>query len=192
MSLNFNNKFIITLSVIILIFLISFIWIQIKIYSHFDDEILEQKDYIIVLGNKIQGNNPSLTLKNRLDEALVYLKKYHSKCILTGGLEDEENKAEARVMADYLISKGIDEKRLILEERSTNTKENMKLSKNLFPDDSKIGIITSDTHLFRSLYIAEKEGIKNISGHASKTPLGLYFRNMTKEYFSLIKYILGL
>lgn len=174
------------------VFIISFTWVQIGIGSHFKDKIGREKKYILVLGNAISENKPSQTLKYRLDEAYDYLKKYDSICIVTGGKSDGEKHSEARVMKDYLVKKGIDEKRILMEERSTNTKENMVLSQELIPSDSDIGIITSDTHLYRSLFIAEKEGLKNISGHAAKTQTPLYINNMTREYFLFIKYILGI
>ena len=51
-----------------------------------------------------------------------------TKAVLSGGKGDGESITEAQAMCNYLVEHGIDRERLILEEKSTNTTENLKFS----------------------------------------------------------------
>ena len=51
-----------------------------------------------------------------------------TKAVLSGGKGDGESITEAQAMCNYLVEHGIDRERLILEEKSTSTTENLKFS----------------------------------------------------------------
>src|SRR4051794_24589270 len=80
-------------------------------------------EYAIVLGAKVKkGNIPSLSLQYRLDAALAYANEYaHVKLVLSGGQGHDEDIEEAVVMRDFLLDNGINESRLIIEDKSTST-----------------------------------------------------------------------
>ncbi|TQR20585.1 YdcF family protein [Psychrobacillus vulpis] len=128
------------------------------------DDGLEPKadgsnEYAIVLGAKVKkGNIPSLALQYRLESALDYATKYpHVKIVLSGGQGSDEEIEEAVVMKNYLLENGIAEDRLIVEDQSTSTYENLLYSQKLLPDDvTSVTIITSDYHLQRAKILAEK------------------------------------
>ena len=78
-------------------------------------------------------------------------------------------------MYEYLVSQGIDETRLIKEDRSTNTNENLKYSfalleekSNKKPGNLRIGIVTNGFHVFRGTSIGKKMGWKQIEGVPAK------------------------
>ncbi|WP_277584599.1 YdcF family protein [Psychrobacillus antarcticus] len=150
--------------------------------------------YAIVLGAKVKkGNIPSLSLQYRLDTALAYAQKYpHVKFVLSGGQGHDEDIEEAVVMRDFLLENGIDESRLILENKSTSTYENLLLSQELLPSDiDSVTLITSDYHLQRAKILASKLGWES-DVVAAKTPKVVEFKVRTRERAALLKaYILG-
>ncbi|NME05494.1 YdcF family protein [Psychrobacillus sp. BL-248-WT-3] len=118
-------------------------------------------EYAIVLGAKVKkGHIPSLALLYRLEAALDYAEKYPSvKLVVTGGQGQDEDIEEAIVMKNYLVENGIMESRIIVEDQSTSTYENLLYSQQLLPDSvTSVTIITSDFHLQRAKIIAEGIG----------------------------------
>ena len=80
------------------------------------------KDVLIVLGCAVRGERVSLTLKLRLDAALEYLEHSpNTAVIVSGGKGDGENISEAEAMKRYLAAHGVDESRIITEDKSTST-----------------------------------------------------------------------
>lgn len=89
-------------------------------------------DYIIVLGAQVRESGPSAALKYRLDEAVEYLEDNPKTiCIVSGGQGANEPYSEAEGMAQYLKEQGIDASRILLEDKSLNTEQNMEYSKAL-------------------------------------------------------------
>lgn len=151
-------------------------------------------EYAIVLGAKVKkGNIPSLSLQYRLDAALAYAKEYtHVKLVLSGGQGHDEDIEEAVVMRDFLLENGIDESRLILENKSTSTYENLLFSQELLPSNiDSVTLITSDYHLQRAKILASKLGWES-DVVAAKTPKVVELKVRTRERAALLKaYILG-
>ena len=126
----------------------------------------------IVLGCEIRGDKPSPMMARRLTVAKTYLEEHpEAKAVLTGGLGEGESYTEAEVMERWLIAEGIDEARLILENKSASTEENIRFAKELMQEEElgpEVVIVTSDFHLYRGMYIAQHLGLEP-SGLASKT-----------------------
>ncbi len=127
---------------------------------------------IVVLGSKVNSYGPSLMTANRLKAAIKFMNDHpDTKCVLSGGQGPDEPFSEAKGMFDYMVSHGIDENRLYLEDRSTNTRENLKFSKELIEKEGlneNIAIVSNEFHLYRAGLIAKKLGIahSSISGHS--------------------------
>ena len=84
-------------------------------------------DYIIVLGCQIRGDWITKSLKNRLDAAYDYAcSNQDTRIIVSGGQVKGENKTEALAMYEYLCSRGISSERIVMEDKSTDTNENMR------------------------------------------------------------------
>lgn len=151
-------------------------------------------EYVIVLGAKVKkGNIPSLALQYRLDAALAYAKEYaHVKLVLSGGQGPDEDIEEAVVMREFLMNNGIEESRLILEDKATSTYENLLFSKEILPSDiNSITIITSDYHLQRAKILASKIGWES-DVVAAKTPKVVELKVRTRERVALLKaYTIG-
>ena len=157
--------------------------------SRFGDRGREDPDCLIVLGSQVRTDGPSLTLRYRLDTAAAYLEDHPDiPCILSGGQGPNEPCTEAEGMRDYLTSRGIDESRLILEERSSNTIENILFSKALLPEGAgSIAIITNDFHLFRGTRLAAAQGLPNVTGIAAPSVSFYLPNNMLRECMGIAK-----
>ena len=148
-------------------------------------------DYIIVLGAQVRESGPSAALKYRLDEAVEYLEDNPKTiCIVSGGQGANEPYSEAEGMAQYLKEQGIDASRILLEDKSLNTEQNMEYSKTLIKDGASVGIITNDFHLFRAKQIARKYGLDNVCGIAAKSTPVYLPNNMLREFLAEIKFLL--
>lgn len=148
-------------------------------------------DYIIVLGAQVRESGPSAALKYRLDEAVEYLEDNPKTiCIVSGGQGANEPYSEAEGMAQYLKEQGIDASRILLEDKSLNTEQNMEYSKALIKDGASAGIITNDFHLFRAKQIARKYGLDNICGIAAKSTPVYLPNNMLREFLAEIKFLM--
>lgn len=126
---------------------------------------------LIVLGCKVYGEHASRSLRERLDAALIYLKENpNSQCIVSGGMGEGEKISEAECMYRYLIKKGMDPSRIIKEDQSTSTRENLRFSKKIMEErgmGKNIAIATSEYHQYRASQIAKSLGfsVGAVSGH---------------------------
>ncbi len=146
-------------------------------------------DYIIVLGAQVKEKGPSAALKFRLDTAYDYLiENENTICIVSGGQGANEPYSEAQGMHDYLIGKGIPEERIIMEDKSTDTSENIAFSsKFLDMENDSVGIVTNNFHVFRGVHLAKHFGIKNVCGIAAPSNIYFQLNNMVREFFGIMK-----
>lgn len=144
-------------------------------------------EYAIILGAKVNGKNPSLTLRYRLEAAADYAEKYpHVRFVLSGGQGQDEEISEAQAMYEYLLHHGVSEDRMILEARSTSTYENLLYSKELLPELDAITIISSDFHLARARFLAKQLGWDSDTV-AAKTPDSVKVKVHFRERLALFK-----
>lgn len=113
-------------------------FLQYNIYKYGHMKAPDDADYIIVLGSKVNGTKPSYSLQYRIDKAAEYLKSHDKTiAIVSGGQGKGEDITEALAMKQGLMKQNIAEDRIIMEDRSTSTDENIKFSKPLIPDNMK-------------------------------------------------------
>lgn len=145
--------------------------------------------YIVVLGAQMKQNGPSVALARRLDCAYQYLTENpETLCVVSGGQGSNEPVSEAKGMYDYLVQKGIDGSRIIMEDVSTDTCENLAFSRKLIPQEiKKIGVVTSNFHVYRSRQLARRQGFDDAVGLGATS--GIYFlpNNMLREFFGMMK-----
>lgn len=146
-------------------------------------------DFCIVLGAQWKSNGPSEVLRRRLDKAVAYLvANPDTKVIVSGGQGHNENISEASGMREYLINAGIDANRILMEEKSSNTYENLVFSGELFDKaNDSVVIVTNNFHVFRTLAIARKQGYGNVEGLAASSLLGMAPNNLLREFLGVIK-----
>ena len=91
--------------------------------------VFDELSTIIILGACVKGKKITGALQKRLDKGVEYLLAHdNTKVIVSGGQGKGEEVTEAFAMKSYLVDKGIDEKRIIMEEKSRSTEENLKYS----------------------------------------------------------------
>lgn len=176
--------------------IVSFIIIESFVLSGFrtDDRAVTDVDYVVILGSGLKGTQLSLTLKERLDASLPYVNQHpKTPIIVSGGQGPGEDITESAAMKKYLLSRGIAEDRIKLENKSTSTRENLIFSRALMQGSEgnrpKIMIVTSDYHMFRAKYIAGTLGYE-AHGISAESPLYLKPINMIREYLAVIKALL--
>ena len=155
-------------------------------------EEARRADYVVVLGAQVVGNEPSRTLRARLDLALELMEENPDAVfIVAGGQGSDERDTEASVMYGYMARRGADLSRLYREDRSHNPRENLKnaaaIAQSLGLDSSRPALVTSEFHLCRARYIASTLGM-DACGVASRTePLPLMLNYALREVFAFVK-----
>lgn len=185
---------IVSVSVVLSLSIATYIWLGYEMNQATKNKANGTNDYLIILGAKVKpGGIPSLSLRNRLDEAASYLKQHqHVSAIVSGGQGADEDQTEASVMHDYLIAQGIAADRILLEDQSTSTYENLLFSKELLPaDTTHITIVSNDFHLKRATLLANKLNLQ-ADVIAAPTPKVVEAKSRLRERAALLKtYILG-
>ena len=145
---------------------------------------------VVVLGCRVYGERASLMLIERLDAAYEYLTEHEeSMCVLSGGKGPGENISEAECMYRYLVAKGIDPERLYQEDKSTDTRENLRFSKALIEEKGlypKIAIVTSEFHEYRAGQLAGELGMEYgaVPGH---TAFWLFPTYYVRELYAILE-----
>lgn len=118
----------------------------------------EGVDCIIVLGAQVKPTHPSLALAERIDAAYDYLVAHpNTIAIASGGQGPDEPISEAQCIFECLVEMGIEPERIILEDRSTSTAENLRYSALLIPESCEsVAIVTNNFHAFRGQSTARK------------------------------------
>lgn len=148
-------------------------------------------DYVIVLGAQVYESGPSRVLKYRLDKAAEYLEKNpDTVCIVSGGQGSNEPFAEAVGMAKYLEKNGVSAERIIVEDKSKTTEQNIKNSMAFISKNSSVGVITNNFHLYRALQICKKAGLDNVCGIAAGSTKLFLPNNMLREFLAEIKFVI--
>lgn len=118
------------------------------------------RDYILILGCRFRKDG-TLTplLRGRVDCAIAFWKDQLSatgkqaKFVPSGGQGADEVMPEAEAMKRYLLSQGVSEGDILVEDRSLNTYQNMAYSKAMILDrnpQAKVAYATTNYHVFRS------------------------------------------
>lgn len=161
--------------------------------------VKKQVNYIIVLGSGITSEEVPPLLKSRLDKAIEYFNKNPaSKFILSGGQGHDEPVSEAFAMKKYLLSQNIPEEKIIMEDQSTTTYENMLFSKRLIEVDwassshqgkqePVIIFSTNNYHVLRARLYARRVHLK---AEGVGAPTAFYFlpTALIREYVALLSH----
>ncbi|QOR36129.1 YdcF family protein [Clostridium sp. 'deep sea'] len=149
-------------------------------------------EYLLILGARVRGEKISLPLKLRLDKGYDYLTQYpNTKVIVSGGQGPGEDITEALAMKRYLEAKGINEKRIIMEDKSTSTFENIKFTREIIDkidntEKKTICIVTNDYHMFRSKMLASRNNFDPV-GIPCSTYWQSYISSYLRESIAFIK-----
>lgn len=147
-------------------------------------------DKVFVLGYQLEDNQMTSTLISRVDKAYEYAKKNpDSVIIVSGGITGKNTVSEASLMKNTLISYGVDENRIIAEENSKDTIENIKYCKNLISSGEDVVIISSHYHCARIKLIASEQGLE-VKTIGANCPLNLLMYQLMIEKFAMLGILL--
>lgn len=91
-------------------------------------------------------------------------------------------------MYEYLTRAGIEPERILIEDKSTNTYENLIFSGRLLDRErDRVVIVTNNFHMFRTLKIAEKQGFERAEGLAADSLAGMAPNNLLREFLGVLK-----
>lgn len=156
----------------------------------------ESCEYIVVLGAKVRQDGPSVSLMDRIRGAHAYLEANPEViAIVSGGQGPDEPMTEAACMREQLINLGIDPDRIWLEEKATSTWENLKFSLDLIESEtgvrpSKLGVVSSEYHLFRASLFAEACEVDFVGIPARTSRLSQMVNHFMREVAGVWHYIL--
>lgn len=169
--------------------LILFLAVEIVILSGMLMVPSEKLPVIIVLGACIRGRKITGALRRRLDKAVTYLEENpETLVIVSGGQGKGEDVTEAFAMREYLIQRGIEEKRIRMEEKSRTTRENLAFSRQLLKkNEGEVGIVTNNFHMYRAIKLAKLEGYKEVRGIVAGCDSVLFLNYMVREFFAILQ-----
>ncbi len=186
------KKLKVSVSVFLILTLIYFMTMHILISSEIENTPDSNADYAIVLGARLYGDIPSPSLVLRLEKAVEYLRvNPYTIVIVSGGQGKGESISEAEAMRRYLEKKGVLSERIIIEDKSTNTNENLELSfekAGIYgaSEESSFLIISSKYHLYRAKLLARRIGFE-ADVLPSEVPSSVKTASWIREYFALGK-----
>ena len=120
---------------------------------------------VIVPGCQVHDDGtPSVMLRSRIRAAYDYLAAHpEAVCVASGSMADDETISEASCIRNTLIAMGIAPERIVLEERSGSTYENMTYSAACIRDlglDVRVAVATDDFHQYRCRYYGRRSGLE--------------------------------
>ena len=153
------------------------------------------KDFLIVLGCGLRRDGtPTPVLRGRLDLALDFAQRQRAErgtepvFVVSGGQGPDEVCSEAESMRNYLLKKGVPAARIIVEDRSTDTAENMLFSKEkiwVVNPEAKVAFATTNYHVFRAGLKARRVKMRAV-GMGTKTRWYFWPNAAVREFVGLL------
>ncbi|MDR0488052.1 MAG: YdcF family protein [Propionibacteriaceae bacterium] len=149
-------------------------------------------DAVIVLGSGLVNNKVTPLLASRLEAGISLLKQAPDNdkplFVVSGGMGSDEARSEASAMAEYLVGKGIPEDKIIQEDQSRTTKENISNTKDLLTQagfTGRVVTVTNSFHAFRSALLLQRA---NLPGYAVGSPTARYYwpAAVIREYVAIL------
>ncbi len=151
------------------------------------------KDYLLILGCYVNPDGtPGGVLKGRIDRAVEFRKMQAEQTgknlvlVPSGGQGADEVISEAEAMKKYLIRRGVNEKDILTEDKSVNTRENIKFSDVLIrkrTKRAKVAFATTSYHVFRAGVIASDLGL-HFEGVGAKTRTCFWINAFAREFLA--------
>ena len=161
---------------------ISFLFVCFLAYAFVYSRVRSSRkvDFVIVLGSGLRGSRVPPLLASRLDRAKqVYdraIRRGRSPLIITsGGQGPDEDIPESHAMASYLIERGVPQNRVLREDKSTSTWENLTFSRELMvarQPKYRCLIVTNNFHAFRAALTARRA---KVNGQVVGSPTAAYY-----------------
>ncbi|GGE60374.1 YdcF family protein [Priestia taiwanensis] len=170
----------------------SFIFVSYLFYAifyHFQ-KVKYTPDFILILGSGLIGDKVPPLLASRLDKGMNEYIKYDRKpkIIVSGGQGPDELVSEAFAMKQYLLAKGMKDQDILMEDKSTNTFQNMLFSKRIMDNvkqEHKSIFVTNNYHVFRASIYARMAELK-CEGVGSQTARYYLPSAFLREYIGIL------
>lgn len=138
----------------------------------FEPEKLKGIEWVVVLGGGVTPDERltpagqlSLSSLSRLTEGLRILRRLPSARLLVSGGRVFNRVSEAEIMKKAAMDMGAEEKQIVLEEESKDTKDQAEMLKKSLGTKPFI-LITSAFHMKRAMTLFEKQGMQAIAAPA--------------------------
>ena len=155
----------------------------------------KDKDFLIILGCGLKKDgSPTPLLQGRIDRALEFAEKQKKETgrepvfVTSGGRGPNEVTSESASMKKYLMEHGVPEERIIEEDRSTDTFENMRFSKEKILEidpRAKVAFSTTNYHVFRSGLFARRVKMRAV-GMGAETKWYFWPNAAVREFVGLL------
>ena len=169
------------------VFIVFFGIIEFRIVSAMSIQPQPGFDYVITLGAAVRDGLPTTPLLLRIQKTAEYLTDNPDTVVIaSGGQGPTESMSEAQCIKEYLLQYGIEDSRIILEDRSTDTEANIRNSFELIPGGASVGVISNNFHIYRAVRTAELQGHR-VFGIPAKSllPLGIHYT--VREFFAVVQ-----
>lgn len=195
--------------------MVVFLSVEAVVFSAGRKAPAENGEYVIVLGAQVRGEVPTLVLGARIRAAAEYLKEHpKAVAVASGGKGSGENISEAEAIRRGLVRLGISEDRILLEDRSTSTVENLRFSSKMIQDyevekngvskseakqtdgedtgkvyfvPKDVVLVTNDFHVYRATRLAENLGYTKVSGLGATEFFAVTIQYYVREFFAITK-----
>ena len=153
-------------------------------------------EYVVVLGAKVRPDGPAVSLMDRIHAAHAYMTEHPDViAVVSGGKGADEPMTEAQCMYDELVKLGVDPERIWKEENATSTWENLNFSLDLIEENTgirpeKIGLLSSEYHLYRASLFADACGVESIGIPAKTSRLSQRINHFMREVAGVWHYLL--
>ncbi len=161
------TKVIICCIILGLLGIVTLLYINWRVKTSVSDRIItsenlpiEDFDCILVLGCKVHDSGqPSHMLRDRLMRSVELYNLGASDKILMSGDHGQVDYNEVQAMKQYAIDADIPSEDVFMDHAGFSTYESLYRAKEVF-GVNKIVVVTQEYHLYRTLYMAEKLGLK--------------------------------
>lgn len=169
------------------LFVASFILVEGQIIAAMKTEPQPGLDYVITLGAAIKNGRPTNQFLMRINRTFAYLEENPTAVAIgSGGQGPGENMSEGLCTAEYLKDYGISPDRILVEDKSRDTEQNIRYSFELIPQGASVGVVTNSFHIFRARLEAKYQG-HEVWGIPAESllPLGIHYT--VREYFAVVQ-----
>ncbi|WP_083649820.1 YdcF family protein [Amycolatopsis sp. CB00013] len=161
----------------------SFLFVCFLLYSIVYGRIRTEKgvDFVVVLGSGLlDGHRVPPLLAGRLNRARRVIDAEARRggepmVVTSGGQGPDEDLPESHAMAEYLVENGVPRERILLEDRSRTTFENLTFSDEIMRQrktDYRCTVVTNNFHVLRAALIARRA---KVNGQVIGSPTAWYF-----------------
>ena len=160
----------------------------------------QPRDYVAILGCGLRPDgSPTPLLAGRVDAALAFARTQEAAgmeapvLVPSGGQGADEVWSEAEAMRRYLASQGADESRIVLEDRSTNTRENLRYTAEIVAREAqaagqerpRVAFATTNYHVFRGYIYAHDAGL-DAEGISAPTKIWFWPNAFLREFVGVL------